>query len=89
MNAQETYDAIISLDERIKELIEEKQEIQQNFFNKYQDHELPIIDKNQKEKFFRIYEPDGRYVYNIKFETGVRATPKKEWSKKPTENKES
>jgi len=79
MNAQNTYDSIISIDERIKELIEEKQEIQQDFFNKYQDHDLPIVDKTGRPKFFRVYEPEGRFVYNLKYETGVRAAAKKEW----------
>jgi hypothetical protein len=40
----------------------------QEFYEKYSIFELPIFDKDGKEKFIRVYEPEGRFVYNVKYE---------------------
>ena len=75
-NPQEVHDRIFELKEQIKKAQEEIIAIQEAWYAKNEDYESPIL-VDGKEKYFRVYEPDGRYVYNIKYDIGVRVTPKK------------
>lgn len=77
MTPQEVLNRLEEISEIIKSLSEEKSMLVNEFFNKYQDYEFPVTDKEGKDKYFRIYEVDGRFVYNTKFEVGLRVKPVK------------
>lgn len=73
IDAQFFYNRIEELKTQSKAIHEEQAELMETFYKKYQLFELPIFDKDGKEKFIRVYEPEGRFVYNVKYELGLRA----------------
>ena len=81
MNSQETYDSIVKKKEQIKLLSEEILKLQSDHFAIYEDAETPILVED-KPKFFRVHKPDGRFVYNVEFDIGVRAKAVKIWEEK-------
>lgn len=81
MEAQTKYDRLQEIGDSIKTLTEEKNKILSDFYEEYEDYELPI-DVDGKTKYMRVHKPDGRYVYNIEYELGVRVTPKKKFEDK-------
>jgi len=81
LNPQQKYDRIQEIKEQIKSLSEEQSILMEEFNNTYEDCELPIV-VDGKDKFIRVYEPEGRFVHNVKYEVGVRATAQKPWNDK-------
>lgn len=75
-NAQSVYNRLIELKEQSKKIHEEMDIILHGFSHEYQDKEFQIVDKDGKEKWFRVYQSEGRFVYNQLYEFGVRANPK-------------
>lgn len=75
-NAQEIFDRLSVIKETIKELSEEKTALMQDFYDHFDDYEFPVTHEG-KEKFFRVYEVEGRFVYNTNVDFGVRAKPLK------------
>lgn len=73
LDAQNFYNRMEILKEQSKAIHEEQAKLMQEFYEKYSIFELPIFDKDGKEKFIRVYEPEGRFVYNVKYELGLRA----------------
>lgn len=80
MTPQQVLNRLEEISELIKSLSEEKSMYVNEFFSKYQDFEFLVTDKDGKDKFFRIYEVDGRFVYNSKYEVGLRVKPVKVYS---------
>ena len=70
------YDRVKRLKDEVKGIHEEIAELEQDFIANYSlDLEYPI-EVEGKQKFIRLYEPEGKFVYNTKYEIGVRATAK-------------
>jgi hypothetical protein len=84
MNAQEFYNRMEELKEQSKAIHEEMNQLMEEFYKEYQLFELPIKDVDGKEKYVRVYEPEGRFVYNVKYELGLRV---KAQNPLPVENK--
>lgn len=76
-NPTAVYSRLEEIGEIMNALSEEKINLMTRFFNDYQDYEFPVTDKDGKEKYFRVYEVEGRFVYNTKFELGLRVKPVK------------
>lgn len=72
---QLVFDELNELDTKIKELSERKQTLLSNFYENNKDLEFPVVAEDGKMKYFRVYEPEGRFVYNIKHEAGLRVKP--------------
>jgi len=79
--AQNVYDRLQELKEQSRVIHEEIDTLQQEFFKKYQDYEFPII-VDSKEKFFRVYEINGRFVYNSTLDSSTRVKPVKVFEEK-------
>lgn len=77
MDAQKFYDRITELKEQSKAIYEEIHNLEEEFVKEFQDYEVPIVDKEGKPKFIRIYEPEGKFVYNTKYEVGLRVKAQK------------
>jgi len=77
MTPQEKIQTMLNLKESIKNSRELLEECMEHFVGEFgKDNEFPI-EVEGKTKWFRIYEPEGRFVYNTKFDMGLRANPKK------------
>lgn len=70
--AQEFYDRVTELKDNAKVIYEELDKLFEDFAKENGDFELPILDKDGKAKFVRVYEPEGHFVYNKKYEVGTR-----------------
>lgn len=75
-DAQSVFDRLEAVNNQIKELAEEKAQLMQDFYDNYKDFEFPV-ELEGKQKYFRVYEVEGRFVYNTKFDFGVRVKPVK------------
>lgn len=71
--AQTFYDRMEELKEQSKTIHEEMNTLMESFSSEFELFEVPIIDKESKPKFIRVYAPEGKYVYNTKWEIGLRA----------------
>lgn len=78
---EEVFKRLQEIKEQQKVLAEEQHQLLSEFYDEFQDYEFPIKD-DDKDKFFRVYEPEGRFVYNVKYEIGLRAKPLKLYSEK-------
>ena len=73
---EEVFHRLDEINETIKTLAEEKAQLMDEFFNKYGDFEFPVTVED-KLKYFRVYEVEGRFVYNTKYDVGLRMKPVK------------
>ncbi len=75
---QEVYERLLEIKEVVTNLTEEKNQLLTDFYNEFEDFEHPIVeDKTEKDKYFRVYKPDGRFVYNIELDSSTRVKPLK------------
>ena len=73
---QEFYNAYTELKAKSKEIGEQLGNLEQQFVEKFKvDLEYPIEIEGDV-KHIRIFEPGGKFVYNTKYEVGIRKTPK-------------
>lgn len=70
--AQSAYLRLMDINDAIAELMGEKENILTKHFEKYGEYEIPFHDENGVKKHFRVYEPEGRFVHNTKFDFGTR-----------------
>jgi len=82
MTPQQVLTRLEEISQIIASLADEKSMLVNEFFSKYQDYEFPVVDKEGKDKYFRIYEVDGRFVYNTKLDVGLRVKPVKVYEAK-------
>lgn len=76
MNVQQFFDAMVRNKEQVKQLYEEQTQLFESFL---QTHEMGLeypVTVDGEEKWLRVEQPEGQYIYNKKFELGVRKTPK-------------
>lgn len=73
LNPQTFYNRMQELKSQSKTIHEEMNQLLKDFHEKYSIFELPIKDESGKDKFIRVFEPEGKFVYNTKFELGLRA----------------
>ena len=74
MDAQLTYERLTQISEQSKLLAEEKAELLNNFAKEHGDYEYPVT-VDGKQKYFRVYPTDGRFVYNTLLDMGLRVKP--------------
>lgn len=79
-DVESIYKRLEEISSAQKELSEEKNQLMTEFFEKYSDYEFPV-QVEDKEKFFRVYEVEGRFVYNTKLDVGLRVKPVKIYQK--------